>query len=119
MLAKPVPGDVSDDAAALTDAFAVGEFYVRSAAIQPGEIAIVLGAGAVGLSAVAALHARGIEPIVVSDFQADRRALAEAFGAHVTVDPVVQSPFEVFRQLRAERHLPGPAIVFECVAPAG
>ncbi|NIH96171.1 zinc-binding dehydrogenase [Mycolicibacterium fluoranthenivorans] len=119
MLAKPVPGDVSDDAAALTDAFAVGEFYVRSAAIQPGEIAIVLGAGAVGLSAVAALHARGIEPIVVSDFQADRRALAEAFGAHVTVDPVVQSPFEVFRQLRAERHLPGPAIVFECVGAGG
>ena len=53
--AKPVSGDVSSDAVALTDAFAVGEFYVRSAQIQPGEIAIVIGAGAIGLSAVAAL----------------------------------------------------------------
>ena len=48
--AKPVTGDVSCDAAALTDAFAVGEFYVRSAQLQPGEVAIVIGAGAIGLS---------------------------------------------------------------------
>ena len=33
-LAKPVDGDVSSDAAALTDAFAVGEFYVRSARME-------------------------------------------------------------------------------------
>lgn len=119
MAAKPVPPTVSADAAALTDAFAVGEFYVRSAAVRPGEIPIVIGAGAIGLSAVAALRARGIEPIVVSDHQADRRALAESFGAHLTVDPAVQSPFEVFREIRAQRHLPGPAVVFECVGAAG
>lgn len=41
--AKPVPGDVSGDAVALTDAFTVGEFYVRSAGMQPGEVAIVIG----------------------------------------------------------------------------
>lgn len=119
MAAKPVPPTVSSDAAALTDAFAVGEFYVRSAAVQPGEIPIVIGAGAIGLSAVAALRARGIEPVIVSDYQPDRRALAESFGAHVTVDPAVQSPFEVFGEIRAQRHLPGPAVVFECVGAAG
>jgi threonine dehydrogenase-like Zn-dependent dehydrogenase len=120
MLAKEVEGDVSSDAASLTDAFAVGEFYVRAAAVQPGEIPIVVGAGAIGLSAVAALAARGIEPIVVSDFNAERRDLArDAFGAHVLVDPSVKSPFDVFNELRAERHLPGPAIVFECVGAAG
>ncbi len=47
-------------------------------AIEPGEIPIVIGAGAIGLSAVAALVARGIEPIVVSDFNADRLELARA-----------------------------------------
>ncbi len=119
MAAKPVPSTVSSDAAALTDAFAVGEFYVRSAAVQPGEIPIVIGAGAIGLSAVAALRARGIEPVIVSDYQPERRALAESFGAHITVDPAVQSPFEVFREIRAQRHLPGPAVVFECVGAAG
>jgi threonine dehydrogenase-like Zn-dependent dehydrogenase len=120
MLAKEVEGDVSLDAAALTDAFAVGEFYVRAADVQPGEIPIVIGVGAIGLSAVAALASRGIEPIVVSDFNAERRDLARnAFGAHVLVDPSDKSPFDVFNELRAERHLPGPAVVFECVGASG
>jgi threonine dehydrogenase-like Zn-dependent dehydrogenase len=120
MLAKQVEGDVSNDAASLTDAFAVGEFYVRAAGVQPGEIPIVIGAGAIGLSAVAALAGRGIAPIVVSDFNAERRDLArDAFGAHVLVDPSEKSPFDVFNELRAERHLPGPAVVFECVGASG
>jgi threonine dehydrogenase-like Zn-dependent dehydrogenase len=120
MLARQVDRDVSLDAASLTDAFAVGEFYVRAAAVQPGEIPIVIGAGAIGLSAVAALAKRGIEPIVVSDFKAERRDLARTdFGAHVLVDPNAKSPFDVFNELRAERHLPGPAVVFECVGAAG
>lgn len=118
--AKAVPGDVSTDAVALTDAFAVGEFYVRSAHIQPGEIAVVIGAGAIGLSAVAALAGRGIEPIIVADYKPDRRALArDRFGAHVLVDPAEKSAFDAFREVRAERGMPGPAVVFECVGAAG
>ncbi|OBG34236.1 zinc-binding dehydrogenase [Mycobacterium sp. E3198] len=117
--AKPVPGDVASDAVALTDAFAVGEFYVRSARLQPGEIPIVVGAGAIGLSAVAALAGRSIEPIVVADYKPDRLALAIEFGAHVAVDPARKSAFDAFREVRAERGLPGPAVVFECVGAAG
>ncbi|OBK65809.1 alcohol dehydrogenase catalytic domain-containing protein, partial [Mycobacterium sp. 1165178.9] len=118
--AKPVPGEVSNDAAALTDAFAVGEFYVRSAQLQPGEIPVVIGAGAIGLSAVAALAGRGIEPIVVADYKADRRQLAgDRFGAHVLVDPKEKSPFDALNEVRAQRGLPGPAVVFECVGASG
>lgn len=118
--AKPVPGDAASDAIALTDAFAVGEFYVRSARVQPGEVAIVIGAGAVGLSAVAALAARGIEPIIVADYKPERRALArDRFGAHVVVDPAEKPWFDSFREVRAQHGLPGPAIVFECVGAAG
>jgi threonine dehydrogenase-like Zn-dependent dehydrogenase len=118
--AKPVEGDVSSDAIAVVDAFAVGEFYVRAARLEPGEIPIVIGAGAVGLSAVAALSARALAPIVVADFKADRRELARAsFGAHVLVDPAEQSVFDVFQQVRVERGLPGPAVIFECVGAPG
>ena len=40
------------------------------------------------ISAVAALASRGIEPIIVSDYNAERRKLArDAFGAHILVDP--------------------------------
>ncbi|OBI72947.1 zinc-binding dehydrogenase [Mycobacterium asiaticum] len=118
--AKAVTGDVSSDAISLTDAFAVGEFYVRSARLAPGEVPIVIGAGAIGLSAVAALASRGIEPIVVADFKTERRALArDFFGAHIEVDPVESSAIDAFRQVRVQRGLPGPAVVFECVGAAG
>jgi threonine dehydrogenase-like Zn-dependent dehydrogenase len=118
--AKIVEGSVSSDAIAVVDAFAVGEFYVRSANVQPGEIPIVIGAGAIGLSAVAALSARGVAPIVASDFVAGRRQLAkDHFGAEVLVDPAVESVFDAFRRERAERHLSGSAVVFECVGSAG
>ena len=87
---------------------------------QPGEIPIVIGAGAIGLSAVAALSSRGIEPIIVSDFKAERRELAAVeFGAHVLVDPAERSVFDVFREVRAERQLGGSAVVFECVGAPG
>lgn len=119
-IARPVPRDAPVDAVALTDAFAVGEFYVRSARIEAGEIPIVVGAGAIGLSAVAALTARGVEPIIVSDFKADRRELArDSFGAHILVDPAQHSPFDVWRELRVERGMWGPAAVFECVGAPG
>ena len=119
-LARSVDGDVSSDAVALTDAFAVGEFYVRASRIEPGEIPLVIGAGAIGLSAVAALATRGVEPIVVSDYNAERRELAlNSFGAHIAVDPAENSPFDVWRELRVERGLWGPLVLFECVGAAG
>ncbi|MFV8048468.1 zinc-binding dehydrogenase [Mycobacterium sp. 48b] len=121
-IARAVPDDcaATDDAVALTDAFAVGEFYVRSARLEPGEIPIVIGAGAIGLSAVAALARRGVEPIIVSDYQADRRDLTcKEFGAHIAVDPAEHSPLAVWREVRAERNLWGPAVVFECVGASG
>jgi threonine dehydrogenase-like Zn-dependent dehydrogenase len=118
--AKIVDGAISSDAIAVVDCFAVGEFYVRSANLQPGEVPIVIGAGAVGLSAVAALSSRGIEPIIVSDFQAERRELARTgFGAHVLVDPAEESVFDAFRKVRAEHSLGGSAVVLECVGASG
>lgn len=105
--ARVVNGSASSDAIAVVDAFAVGEYYVRVAELQPGEIPIVVGAGAIGLSAVAALSARGIEPIIVSDFKAERRELARSgFGAHVLHDPAEASLFDV-----SPRDAPGIQIV--------
>jgi threonine dehydrogenase-like Zn-dependent dehydrogenase len=119
-LARAVPDSVPDDAVALVDPFAVGEFNVRVSEIADGEIPIVLGAGAIGLSAVAALARRGVEPIIVSDFKADRRDLGRTFGAHVLVDPAERSPFDVWRELATKRgSLKTPPVVYECVGVAG
>ena len=118
--ARLVSGGVPDDAIAVVDAFAVGEFYVAKSKIQPGVIPIVIGAGAVGLSAVAALAARNVHPIVVSDRQADRRELARSFGADVLVDAnTTPSPFPAFRRAAQTAGVRMPPTVFECVGAAG
>ncbi|KWX67947.1 zinc-binding dehydrogenase [Mycobacterium sp. NAZ190054] len=118
-IARPVVSGVASDAVAVVDAFAVGEFYVRSARMQPAEIPLVIGAGAIGLSAVAALARRGVEPIIVSDLKAERRELARSFGAHIVVDPAERSPFDLWREVRAERGLWGAPAVFECAGASG
>ena len=59
---RRVPEGVPNDAIAVVDAFAVGEFYVEKSKIGPGVIPIVLGAGAVGLSAVAVTRGPGGAP---------------------------------------------------------
>jgi threonine dehydrogenase-like Zn-dependent dehydrogenase len=119
-IARAVDADAAPDAAALTDAFAVGEFYVRSAGVAADEVPLVIGAGAIGLSTVAALAARGIEPIIVSDHNAARRQIAcDDFGAHIAVDPAARSPFDLQRAVRAERGKWGPAVIFECVGATG
>ena len=119
VMAKAAPGDASSDAIAVVDAFAVGEFYVRSSDIQPGEVAIVVGAGAIGLSTVAALASRGVERIVAMDFNPGRRELARRFGAHIVADPAEQSPYAVWEQALVEHGLLSSPVVFECVGAAG
>ena len=119
MMAKAAPGAASSDAIAVVDAFAVGEFYVRSSNIQPGEVAIVVGAGAIGLSAVAALASRGVEPIIAMDFNEERRDLARRFGAHVVADPAMRNLYEVWEQALVDHGLLSAPVIFECVGAHG
>ena len=119
VLARAVPDGVPNDAVALVDAFAVGEFYVRSSGIAAGEIPLVIGAGAIGLSAVAALATRAIEPIIVSDYNSERLELARKFGAHVGVNPSERSPYAVWREVAQDRGVTAPPVIFECVGASG
>jgi threonine dehydrogenase-like Zn-dependent dehydrogenase len=98
-LARVVPPEVPVDHAALVDCFAVGEYYVRHSQIDAGVIPIVIGAGAIGLSAVVALARRAVTPVVVADFSESRLAVARELGATHTVDPRRQSPYELWQEL--------------------
>ena len=119
VLARTVADGVPNDAVAVVDAFAVGEFYVRSSAIGPGELPLVIGAGAIGLSAVAALVARGVGPVIISDYSADRLEYAKKFGAEVLVNPGERSPFEVWREVARDSGIQTAQVIFECVGAPG
>lgn len=119
MMSRPVAEGVPNDAVALVDAFAVGEYYVRCSGIGPGELPLVIGAGAIGLSTVAALKARGVEPIVVSDYSDDRLGYAAKFGADVLVNPAERDPYEVWRDTFRARGFRTTQVIFECVGVNG
>jgi threonine dehydrogenase-like Zn-dependent dehydrogenase len=121
-LVRAVPDHVGTDQAALTDAFAVGEYYVRRAALGPHDVPLIIGAGAIGLSAVAALARRGAAAIIVADYTAARLAVAAELGATHLVNPADQTPYDAWRDValggRAGRAAFGPAAADQpaCVA---
>ncbi len=118
-LARSVPGDADADAVALTDAFAVGEGYVAMSGIAEGQLPIVVGAGAIGLSAVAALTSRGVEPIVIADFKDDRLELAGRFGNCIAVNAASRSPYDAWQEVASARAVSSPPVIFECVGASG
>lgn len=104
-----VPNGLDPRHAALTEPMAVGLHAVNKSNIAPGETALVLGCGPIGIAVIAALKARGVETIVAADFSATRRELATTMGAHRTVDPADGSAFDTT----------APAVVFEAVGIPG
>jgi threonine dehydrogenase-like Zn-dependent dehydrogenase len=104
-----IPNGLNPKDAALTEPMAVGLHAVNKSGIGPGEAALVLGCGPIGIAVIAALRARGVENITAADFSPKRRELATAMGAHQTVDPAQGSPFDSV----------SPAVVFEAVGVPG
>ncbi|WP_068185563.1 zinc-binding dehydrogenase [Mycobacterium sp. UM_CSW] len=108
-LLLPIPNGLDYKHAALTEPMAVGLHAVNKSNITPGETALVLGCGPIGIAIIAALRARGVETIVACDFSPKRRELATAMGAHRTLDAAQGSPFDSVKA----------AVVFEAIGVPG
>jgi threonine dehydrogenase-like Zn-dependent dehydrogenase len=109
-----VPENVPDRVAATTEPCAVGLHAVREARMQPGERALVMGAGPIGLMTLLWLKEQGVAQVAVSEYAAPRRELAARLGADLVIDPAAEG---VAARL-AEAGGP-PAVVFECVGVEG
>jgi threonine dehydrogenase-like Zn-dependent dehydrogenase len=109
LLLLPIPNGLDPKHAALTEPMAVGLHAANKSNIAPGETALVLGCGPIGIAIIAALRARGVESIVASDFSPKRRELATAMGAHQTLDAAQGSPFDTVKA----------AVVFEAIGVPG
>jgi threonine dehydrogenase-like Zn-dependent dehydrogenase len=111
----PVPNGLPATHAALTEPMAVGVHAVNKSGIKPGDAALVLGCGPVGLAVIAALHLQGIAPIVAADFSPTRRRLAVSMGAHEVVDPREEEAIAAWTRVDGQR----PLVVFEAVGVPG
>jgi threonine dehydrogenase-like Zn-dependent dehydrogenase len=127
--ARPLPDELPPERLALVDAMAVGWYYTRVGAAEKHAVPLVIGLGAIGLSAVVALRQRGLGPIVAADFSASRRELAGKLGADVLVDPREESPYAAWRhaawgspeEVHDRVKLAGRkrCVVYECVGVEG
>lgn len=130
-LLLPVPKGLSDEHAAMTEPFAVGEHAVAESDAGTDTVNLVVGCGPVGLAVVAALKARGLGPVIASDYSPARRRIAALFGADEVIDPGAEDPHAGWSArgvpaTRAERGVLAMAgqagkraIVFECVGVPG
>jgi threonine dehydrogenase-like Zn-dependent dehydrogenase len=108
-LLLPIPNGLDLKHAALTEPMAVGLHAVNKSNVAPGEKALVIGCGPIGIAIIAALRVQGVETIVASDFSPRRRELATAMGAHQVLDAAQGSPFDTVK----------PDVVFEAVGVPG
>ncbi|MDJ0850484.1 MAG: alcohol dehydrogenase catalytic domain-containing protein [Myxococcota bacterium] len=92
--------------AALAEPVAVALHGITLSGVTAGQRTLVAGAGPIGALTVAALHARGVADVTVSEPRPLRRALAEKLGARRAVEPqtldvprmpfaLVEEPFDV------------------------
>ncbi len=92
-----IPDGVSDEKMLMiADILPTGfEIGVLNGTVRPGDIVVVVGAGPVGLSAIATAKLLSPELVVAVDLDDGRLAIAKQFGADVTinntsVDPVAE-----------------------------
>lgn len=107
-----LPEGMSYEEAAFCEPLAIAFHAVARAGVQPGETALVIGAGVIGLLVLQALKMKGCARVFVSDLNEARLALARATGADETFvagrDDVAA---EVLRRTGGE----GCDVAMECV----
>jgi L-iditol 2-dehydrogenase len=109
----PLPRYISDAEGALVEPLAVTVHSMHLAAPQPGETALVFGAGPIGLLTIAMLKLSGIRRIWSVEPVAARRELALAMGADAAIGPSAADPvYEILRDTSGR----GVDIAIDCAA---
>ena len=84
-IAYPLPDNLSFPEAALLEAVSVALHAVSLVSIRPEHVALVVGAGTIGLLTQQALRSAGCSRVYVTDVDANRLALSESLGATSTL----------------------------------
>lgn len=79
-----LPDSVSDNVAGLLEALGIGVRAIERANIFPGDSAVVIGPGPIGLSMVASLSNYGLDKLVVTGLKQDKKRLELALELGAT-----------------------------------
>ena len=106
-----LPPNVSFAEGAMVEPLAVGMHAVTKARIGPGDLAVVIGAGPIGMVTALAALAGGCSSVVMADLNQTRLDLASTLGPITTVNVKERSTEDVVDELTDGW---GADLVFEC-----
>jgi (R,R)-butanediol dehydrogenase / meso-butanediol dehydrogenase / diacetyl reductase len=104
-----LPENMPAQIGALIEPLAVAVHGVGRASLQGAEVAVVLGAGPIGLLTALVAQARGVPHVLISDVKASRLELAESLGLRA-----VRAGEELRALVMQLTDANGADIVFEC-----
>ena len=105
-----LPDNVSSEEGALVEPLAVGMNAVKKAKIKPGDIAVVIGAGTIGLMTTISALAGGCSKVIIADVIQNKLDLAEKLGSVVAVNVQNEDLHEIVKE---QTDSWGSDIVFE------
>lgn len=94
----PIPDNMSYEEAAIFESFVCPVGGLNRIGCRPGDTVLVLGLGPAGLAFVQAAAVMGAAKIIAVDLKKERLSLAGQYGAHVLVNPSVDSLSEVIEE---------------------
>jgi L-iditol 2-dehydrogenase len=105
----PIPSELSDQEAALTEPVAAALQGVQRAGVRTGAQVLIFGAGPIGLAHVQLSRLAGASIVAVSEPEKARRDAALASGADAVIDPMAEDLTAVVRTIFGEA---GPDTAF-------
>ncbi|MDF7675274.1 2,3-butanediol dehydrogenase [Neisseriaceae bacterium ESL0693] len=109
----PISDKIPLDQAALIEPLSVGHHAVRRSGAKAGDVALVGGAGPIGLLTAAVLKAKGIT-VIMSELSAKRKQKAKEAGvADYIFDP---SEVDVVAEVKKVTNGQGVDVAFECTS---
>ncbi len=114
-LTYKLPDNVGFAEGAMVEPLAVGMHAAGKAGIKPGDVAVVIGAGTIGLVTILAALAGGCGRIIVADVKPARLDLAKTLGPVTAVNALEENPAEAVARLTDGW---GADIVFEASGDA-
>ncbi|WP_251976321.1 MDR/zinc-dependent alcohol dehydrogenase-like family protein [Salinicola avicenniae] len=94
-----VPEELPLEKAILIEPYACSLHAVQRAKIELGDVVVLSGAGTLGLGMVGAAKKAGAEKLIVLDLFDDRLALAEQFGADLTLNPKRDDVVSIIKEM--------------------
>ncbi len=124
-----VPHNVSFGEAALVEPLAVGMHAATKAKVKPGDVAIVMGAGTIGMVTALSALAAGCSRVFITDVAQPKLDLAATLGAITPVNVAAENLTEVINAatggwgadlvFEASGNARAAASVFEALCPGG